>query len=309
MKKILLLTLFLTVLLSACTLDRSEDTDENYRSGSQGLYMQFMPNMPPSQIYDDEEFSTMIEIHNKGAHDLETGSNSQIYLSGFDKNIITGVNEGKRLMDLEGKSMYNNQGEFSSIEFDGAIRSLDARNIDKYDFNLVATACYSYKTIAEPTVCIDPDPYSTTAKNKACDSKINPSVGSQGAPVAVSSIEMEPLKGRTKFKIHVDNVGGGTVFKQGYSHLTSCSPYSPDGLEYKDINYVTVTAVEIANSDIRGTCRPLDNGELKLINGHGYFVCEVTGLAGPAYTTPLRIELEYGYRQEISRPVTIIATP
>ncbi|MGM5487383.1 MAG: hypothetical protein ACQESG_00375 [Nanobdellota archaeon] len=306
MKKILILSI---LFLIACSSEPSQNQDENYRTGTQGLTLEFMSNMPPMKIYDDEPFTAMLKVHNRGATDIETGSNSKVYLSGYDKNIITGVSEGNTIKDLEGKSMYNHQGEFTSLEFDGSIRSLDAQKRDKYEFNLMATACYLYKTIAEPTVCIDPDPYSTTSKNKACNAQLNPSVGSQGAPITVSAIEMEPMKGKTKFKIHVDNAGPGTVFKSGYSHLTDCSPYSPEGLEYKDVDYVTVNAVEIASTDIRGTCRPLDDGQLKLIDGHGYFVCDVTGLSGPAYTTPLRIELEYGYRTTTSRPVKIIATP
>ena len=281
----------------------------NYRTGSQGLTMSFMTNMPPSNIYDDEPFNVLMKVQNSGAEDIRTGSNSRLFLSGFDPNLITGIStSGEDIGDLDGKSMYIPQGEYTLIEFSGTVADLDSRNIDRYPFNLMATLCYNYKTIAEPNVCLDSDPFSTTIRTKACNANLNPSVSTQGAPIAVTSINVEPMRGRVKFDIHISNVGGGTVFRQGYSYLDRCNPYNIDRLEYNDVDVVTVTRVNIANTDIRGTCKPLRNGELRLINGKGFMSCELTGITGPAYTTPLLIELEYGYRQVISRNIAVVAT-
>ena len=310
MRKISALLLVLLMIAGCEYATDREDADEYYRSGTQGLQINFMPNMPLSEMYDDEPFNVIVEVYNRGATDIETGSNSRMFISGFDPTIIMGIeNDGEVIAPLEGKTMYNNRGEYTPIEFSGTVANLEVKNIDNYEFNLVATACYDYQTIAEPSVCIDPEPYATSDRNKACDANLDPSLGSQGAPVQISAVEVEALKGRTKFRIRVNNVGGGTVFKDGFSYLDRCSPYDGDGLEYTDVDYLKVSEVRVSNTDITSTCKPLKQGELRLVDGRGEFICELTNLQGPAYTTPLRITLDYGYRTTTIKPIKIISTP
>ncbi len=311
MRKIIVI-LAICMMLAGCGSysSRDENTDENYRTGTQGLAINFMNNMPPTKIYDDEPFQVVLEVRNRGATDIESGSNSKVYISGFDSNIIVGIpSSGTAIEDLDGKSIYNRHGEYTTVDFEGTISDLESKNIDNYNFRLLATACFNYKTIAEPAVCIDPDPYSSSDKEKACNGNTNPSVGSQGAPIQITSIDVESLKGRTKFKIHVSNAGGGTVFRHGYSYLDHCNPYDSTGLEYTDVDYVTLTKVMVSNTDIKGTCKPVKDSQIRLIDGRAEIVCEYSGLSGPAYTTPLIIELDYGYRISTSRNIEIIATP
>lgn len=310
MKPIYIL-LFLIFSLSACTgTNRDTELNQNFRTGTQGITLEYMTNAPQAKLYDDEPFLAMVKVWNRGASNIYVGSNSKVYLSGFDSSILVGISQsGTMMKDLEGKTMFNNEGEWDVLEFTGTLRDLGANKVDSYDFTLMATACYDYTTIAEPTVCIDPDPFSTTDTVKACNGDTDPSLGSQGAPVAISSVNVEPLRGRTKFKIYIDNVGGGTVFKNELLMQDRCSPYDGTGLEYTDVDVVKVIRVTVSNTDITGTCQSLDNGNLRLVDGHGYMICEITNLGGPAYTTPLMIQLDYGYRQQISTPVTIVATP
>lgn len=315
MKRIILL-LILTLFISGCngiagfgSSSSQNNANEYYRTGSQGLTFEVMSNMPPSKIYDDEVLDVMIKVNNKGATDIKSGSNSRLYLSGYDENIVVGMSRTEPVGNLEGKSMYNDVGEFNTYDFQGTIKELNAKGIDKYNFNLMVTGCYDYSTIAEPTVCIDPDPYSKTSRNKACNGFSNPSVGTQGAPIAITSIEVEPMKERTKFKIFVKNIGSGTVYKPGYTYLDKCDPYHSQGLEYSDIDVVRLSKLTVANLDIRGTCKPMKDDYIRLIDGQGYIVCELVNQAGPAFTTPMTIALEYGYRETITKPVEIISTP
>jgi hypothetical protein len=307
-----LLILLIILCITGCTFttsDRSSNLNEDYRTGTRGITMNFVYNVPPSTMYDSDPFAIILEVKNEGATNIDRGSNSYVYLSGFDSTIITGIGStGKPIEDLEGKSRYNPHGDMMHIDFDGNIRDLSSKNIDTYDVNLLATACYSYETIAQGLVCLDPEPYSKTSKEKVCTGSTNPSMGSQGGPIQVSSINVEPLPGRTKFTIQVTNLGGGTVFKNGYSYLTKCNPYSGDGLEYNEIDIVQITQVKVNNRDITGTCKPLRNSELRLINGVGKMVCEITDLSGPAITTPITVHINYGYRQSIMKSIQIIAT-
>jgi hypothetical protein len=286
---------------------KREELNEDYRVGVKGLVISFPSNYPPAQLYDDEPFNVIVEVHNQGAKNIKAGSNSKIYLSGFDDGIIHGIeNNGKIVGDLEGKSLYNLEGDKTSVEFKGTISSLSARGMSRYDFNLMATACFAYNTIYEGSVCIDSDPFSRTSRNKPC-TPVNPSAGSQGAPIAVSNIVLEAQPKKTRFKIYVENVGEGTVFRPGYEYLEKCSPANSQGLEYGDTDYVLVKSVKVSDLDITGTCKPLRNSLMKLDDGRGYIICEMP-TAGPAYTAPLRIDLEYGYRDSISKNIEIIST-
>jgi hypothetical protein len=310
MKKLIIFFTFLILILSGCSFGSNRnESNEHYRTGTQGLTFNFLPNMPPTKLYDDEPFAAIIEVNNRGATDIISGGNSRLYISGYDPNILIGItNAGVDLEDIDGKSMYDTQGGYNTYDFEGTFIDLSTRKIDEYDFNLLATLCYDYQTISETTVCLDPDPNSRATINKACNGHQNPSTGSQGAPVQVTSIEVEPLKGRTKFKIHVANVGGGTVFLDGFANLDRCSPYDSTGITYDIVDYVTVTEVRVANVDILDTCKPIKENELKLINGQSYFVCEMKSLTGPAYTTTMSIVIDYGYRQTMSQNIKVIAT-
>lgn len=284
--------------------------DENFRTGTKGLDLNFAQYSPPDKIFDDEQLRVRVEIYNKGAEDVK-GSNNRLYLSGFDTSIVTGIpSNGIAIPDLEGKKFYNPDGDYNTVDFVAFIRNLKSRNIDVYNPILMVTACYKYRTIADPKVCVDPDPFSTTVQNKVCDFRSQPSVGSQGAPVAIDSVEVEAMSSKTRFKIQVHNVGSGNALKDGADILDRCNPYDPTGLDYNDIDYVHVDEVILGDVSIVGTCKPLDNGYLRLkTSGAGFMICEVDGLVGPAYTTPLRIQVSYNYRTTISQTVKIIQTP
>lgn len=286
-----------------------ENANENYRSGSQGLVINFMPNMPPSRVYDNEKLTVAVEVRNRGATDIQSSS-SRLYLAGFDNSLISGVSTaGNNIGTLEGKSMYNSEGGYTNVIFDGYIGSIGSRNIDEYNPTLQVTACYRYETIADPMVCIDMDPFSPTNQEKICNANTVQNLGgSQGAPVAVSSVQTEPSKGKMRFKIYVSNVGGGLVFKDGYNYLNRCNPYNAQGLEFNDIDMVRVEEVKVAGTSILPSCKPLENGYLRL-KGAGYIICEYSGATGPAYTTPLTIKVSYGYRNSITKPIQIVKNP
>ncbi len=299
------------ILIGGCVITPSSGTnpDENYRTGSTGLSVSFLTNTPPSKLYDDEDFKAMLEIRNIGATDVI--ANGRLYLSGFDPSIITGIDSsGFLIQDLEGKSLYNPEGGYDVATFDGHIRDLESRQVDYYDVPILATACYAYETIAAPTLCLDPDPYSNTRETKACSAGSVENVGgSQGGPVAVTSVTVEPSPGKAKIKFDISNVGGGTVIRSGLEYLTRCNPYSTTKLEYEDVDYVKIEEVQIGDQTITGSCKPVDNEHIRLHNGKGFVWCEVTGLMGSAYKTPLTIKLSYNYRSTTERNIRIVQTP
>ena len=316
MKKVLVTVILILMLgVSGCggvgSIGGGKEPEIGYRQGSQGLVIDFMPNYPRPRMYDDEPFDVMVELKNKGAHTVGF-SGDKIYLSGFDTSIITGIStNGERVpSNFEGITEYNSEGGYDTLQFTAEIYPLRMKKIDKYPATILATACYSYKTTASDNICIDPNPFSTTTERKVC-TPTTASFGTQGAPIAVTSVEVDPTPRVTRFKIHISNVGGGTVFKYGGDYLSKCNPYHTRGLEFNEVDVVRIAGVTVAGKTITPSCKPVDNeGNVRLINGQATVFCELGNLGtGPAYTTPLTVEVDYGYRTTTAKQVEIVQTP
>ncbi len=316
MKKAVIMGIVLVVLIiSGCqgmTLPGGQkEPVTGYKTGTQGLVMNFMPNFPRARMYDGEDFNALLEIKNRGANEVGYGGD-RIYLSGFDTGIITNIPvSGEPIPQIEGINQFNTQGGYDTVEFKGNLYPLSGKNIDSYPATILATACYGYKTLGSENICIDPNPFSPTTAKKVC-TPTAVSFGSQGAPIAVTSVEVDPTPRVTRFKIHISNAGGGTVYKPGADYLAKCSPYHTTGLAFpSEVDMVRLSKVEVAGKVITPSCKPLDNeGHVRLISGQATVFCEIGGLGtGPTYTTPMTVELDYGYRSTISKSVVVLQTP
>ena len=294
----------LLLLVVACA-QNARNANQGFRTGSEGLYFALATNLPPTTMYDDQRLDVVLDLENRGATDIGAAGD-RIYLSGFDPSIITGISTiGQQIPPMRGKDLYGT-GDRAVVSFSGTPVSLWGLNIDKYTPRLQLTACYLYETIATANVCIDPDPNSITSRTKVCTPS-TVSTGSQGAPVAVNSVAVNPSPGTTRFEITVQNSGRGQTFRSGLQYLQKCSPYDPTGLAYNEVDYVQVVDVTIAGRSIKNSCRPLDQGHLRLISGSTKFFCQLDNIAGSAaYTSPLTVTLRYGYRDVTTRDITIV---
>lgn len=314
MRKIILIILILLLFFSfGCTQKTEENID--YRTGTQGIVMNFMTDMPPAKMYDNMPIDLVVEIKNKGAYPQPTSITGwaiiitpgtkgigAMYLSGFDDTLIMGMPKQMSIPNLEGKNPYNLEGGYDVVSFRGNIINFDSRNIDSYNANFLVTSCYNYETIASETVCVDPEPYSTKEKTKVCT--IPPSYslsGGQGAPVAVTKIEETVLSDKIQFKIYMKNLGDGKIIDK--NRLNIDCPYS---LDYTNLNKVYVSG-RVSGYSL--SCKP--NNPINLINEEGSVVCTVPkpAMSKSAYTTPLQVKLEYGYSSSIQKSVEILNTP
>ncbi len=302
--------ILILLFLPACAMQGQKKEQElygpEYRQGVQGLRMSFVQNLPPARLFDSEPFVAVVQVENMGAFTVG-GPGDKVYLSGFDPTIITGITEwGKDIPLLEGKSQFVPTGSVDTIDFRGSMAPLRSRNIDKYPLRLLATACYEYETTATANVCIDPNPYETGMTRKICTPAPVSLGGGQGAPIAVTLVEMDASPGRTRFKIHIQNAGAGDVFRYGGEYLNKCSPFTP-ALAFDEIDYVELVDVMVSGMSIKPTCKPLDNNHIRLSSGRGVAFCEFTPRGSDAYTTPMTVTLRYGYRNTIFKDVQIVS--
>jgi len=316
MRKIILTVSILLLLFSFGCSQKTGETNVDYRKGTEGIVMNFMEDMPPTQMYDNMPIELVVELRNKGAYpqpnpvtgwainviNPNTKGVGTLYLSGFENKLITGMPKQIHIPELEGKNPYNLEGGFNTVSFRGNIINFDSRDIDNYNANFLVTSCYNYETLASETVCIDPEPYSTKQKTRVCT--IPPSYslsGGQGAPVAVTKVEEIVLSNKIQFKIYIKNLGNGKVIDK--NRLNIDCPYS---LDYTNLDKVYVSG-KVSSYSL--SCRP--NNPIMLINGVGSVICTIPkpAMSKSAYTTPLQIKLEYGYTSSIQRGVEILNTP
>lgn len=275
---------------------------QDFRFGTEGLSMSFMPNLPPPRVFENQPLTIMVRVENRGTTSLRQGD-GQIYLSGFDNKIVTGIpGTGKPLPQLEGRSQFVPQGGFDVVTFDAAVASLEGLRVDKFTPTILATLCYKYETMASSQVCIDPNPFTPSKTPKVCTPGMA-GLGSQGAPIAVSGIGVEANPGRTRFAITFQNVGGGDVFLQ--KDLAKCNPNS-GGFSYTELDTVELVDVSVAGTSIKQSCRPVNNNLVRLVNGQATIYCElpVSGQQN-AFLSAMNVYLRYGYSQSSRTSIEI----
>lgn len=334
----MILSLILVLIISGCNRGGDEQpADIDAYTGSDGLVMEFVSDNPPSTIYysgDSADVNMIVELWNKGATDVSTdwgeGLYGYLYLTGYDPSIINfGLTGGpfQTIDNLEGKSDFNPNGGYDTIELYGAVTDFP-EGVNEYRPNFQLSACYEYETRATPIVCVDPDPYDQIAE-KACDPREAPNLASsQGAPVAVTSIRQESSREHIQFEINLQNVGPGRIIATG-----AVAQMCPTQLKYEHLNLVEYE-VSLRGDWSGGECKPSFSGYdsyistwnwnfgsyytnagvgryagvVRLPEGRGKLFCKFNNpanLASGAYRTPLVIKLHYGYTQSISKEIVI----
>ena len=313
------LFLFMLVITIGCVPKDDNSKNKDEITGTEGLTIEFIKNFPQDNYVvsenEREPISVILNVRNKGAFpkqdNLKLLADGKIYLSGFDDEIIEIDRSSKSLSTyfLPGVSSINLVGGFDTVEFeDGRII---AKNIlvDRYEPVILATICYPYQTIAGPSVCVDPFPFDEN-QDKVCRIS-SQTLTSQGAPVAVTRIDEEASSNKIRFKITIKNVGNGDVIKLGA--LGKCDPTVGQVLERGDFDRVELKKAMLGSVNLLHNCGPFAEGEnniIRLFEGEGYVICSLDksefGDAKSAYTTPLNIELSYGYRSTASKQIRIL---
>jgi hypothetical protein len=303
------------------SVEPEKGAPEEIYKGYTGLEMSFMKNLPPDKLYDTVPLDIILELKNTGVYDL-TGR-CELYLHGYDENIITGLLKTESCGELEPKTQYNPEGGRDTQQFYTTNIYLP-QEIDSLPQTFVVTACYRYQTIANPVVCIDPHLFEPFPIERACQVKDVTLSGGQGAPVSVDKVEVEMMKGKVLFRISISNRGAATtkttVFgsrkveqtgRRGtvLSTYTSVIDDCPFHLDYNDFNIVDYWVDMTGGSLLK--CSPEIDGDYKirLVDGKGTIYCYFNIYGESAYTTPLNIQLDYNYMESISKQVEIIKTP
>lgn len=311
---LVLALLVIVILLSSCRgtgLFSGKDPKQNTAiareriyTGTDGLVMRFLPNLPPAETYDTGSIQIIAEVRNRGTDKIENG---KFYLSGYDTGIIQNIDNFKELNNLEPKSEFLLDGGYDTVTFGSSGNIKIPKGADEYRPRFVLSACYDYKTVATPIVCIDPNKQNPAIKEQGACQMQSVSVGGTGAPVAVDRVSLDSTIDKAFVRIELSNAGKGQVLAN--NAVTQKCPYK---LGFEDLDEITYT---VTLSGIPPTkCSP-DLGKqgkpsIKLGDGRAIITCEfpVPRENRFAFSTPLQIELNYGYTESIYTDVRIINT-
>jgi len=207
---------------------------------------------------------------------------------------------------LEGRNSNNPSGGMTVVEFPATLLDLPP-SLEEFEQPIQVTSCFDYATHATAMVCVDPEPNSNVVK--ICRPTTVSLASGQGAPVAITSVEQRPAKGRTTFiiNVHHNRKNAGDMLYDYFS-LYKCDPAAGGIVKTTDKNVVYVGYVYLSNLDITMLCLPDQIIRLDA-SGNGQITCSVDfpqGMAlNGAYRAPLEIELWYGYSKTIVRNVLI----
>ena len=234
-ESILLFLIILSAIVAGCGASDSDTNIRNWRTGTQAAEMRFQQGSPPLSVYDGDRVDFVLEMWNRGAFPLA----GELYYTGFDPSIFIGIRPVIPFSITETKTQYNDEGGFTVIRANGRVHVPEG--VDTFNTRISAIACYSYETSASIQVCIDPEP----GKNDATDPCRPGSMGAgtQAAPVAVSSVDVESTPAKTIFRISVRNVGSGTILDE--AKIRRC--IDPD-VTFADANWVDLVQASVGNS-------------------------------------------------------------
>lgn len=215
MKKEIFVVIMLGILLvsAGCASLRQGTTvkETDYHTGTDGLVMNIIKNLPPDNVWRGNEFVIGLELRNKGAYDIKDGI---VRISGFDPRYITPAEDEQVIESLAGKGHGYPEGDYMVMNF-------HAKNIDipggaaEYPAAFTAKAEYDYRTEASAVVCINPNAFNIVKTKDVCEVKAVSFSSGQGAPVAITQIEesITPLDRdlRVEFIIYIANKGKGKV--------------------------------------------------------------------------------------------------
>ena len=319
-KLILIMVMVLLLVLTGCKGSSKTITDKDVRKGFDGLATEFVKNAPPDKVFEETLFPIAIKLNNKGASNIKNG----FLALGFETAYVDFANElsGPRHFEIEGKSIFDLNGDEKFITLNGETKKIGVQS-ETHPSTILATACYQYQSILGTSVCVDTDIFGTGLREKSCQVKELTFSQGQGGPVAITKIEtrmlplqdevietedgirQEPNKVRPHFIVHVENKGNGEVINLKKIEA-ACTKST---LDFDDFNRLTIKAFLSNEQELN--CNIGDktgDAEVRLREKKDVIRCtleEGINRVQDAYTTPLRIEMDYGYTFTISKDITI----
>jgi len=307
MRLAIILGICTLVLLAGCAFRTGTSIQEvNVHTGTKGITLTFLDQGATRATYADSATAVTYELANEGAHDVEGG----VLSIGVEDDFLQLEGDRVRQFTIDGKSLGFPEGDRQIQTVQLRTKSLPPQT-ETVTTTVAVNVCYPYLTEASLTPCVDTDVFGRVATKPCRASAI--SLGSQGAPVAVTRIEpsytqmSDPNLVRAEFIIHVRNAGGGQLFEVD-KIFEACTPQA---LGRDSWNVATIRAYL---GDQQLDCTPKKaglaglDGHLVLAKTEDFVRCGLPGGLHKSlgtFTGTMRVEVEYGYTFTTTRQLQI----
>lgn len=238
----------------------------------------------------------------------------------------SGPNDNEMIFFVDGRSQINPNGDELVASLKAKTSKLDPQS-ERRISTITANLCYPYKTILSTTVCIDPDIEGLRPGKKVCKVADQPFASGQGAPLAITKIESSMLPDtdnnviKPQFLIYIENRGRGNPVNLAGFRNACRNDFDINNPINNRWNVASLRAFTSSENGVEQlVCCPNVNSEcpdkesdlndpnkitgfIRLKDNKDFVRCTFkNGIPKgfDAYTSPLSIEVGYGYIQTIS---------
>ncbi len=307
-KFILLLILLSILFLSACDVSTSKGGGPEKVLGTRGLVLNFLDSSLMDTIYEGDLYYLQVKLFNEGGYDITDGV---LQVSIDDKAFDILNKESFESFDLRGDDgLFEGEQKISEIQLKS--KPVNLQGITAFDSTITVNACYEYKTHFQDTFCVDTDIKGTQAQKPCTEKSLSGSKG-QGAPVVVSKVIPRVTMGeqgaRVSFDIYIENHGDGTVLSSGSSSNVCLGQFRDSDFSLITLSDVQLSKYSLADGTITCGSHTSSPNEFDLDNVNKKFIrCSLVNevpYSEGTFSTPMIIDLSYGYLQTIKTSVLI----
>ncbi len=307
MKKsyVYILLIILAVFVSGCNGNTDDVPGKSFVGGDDGLEISFIDDEPPERVLDNnaEQFFITVSLKNKGEHTIESGK-AIVTLSGISKDQF-------QIDSLSKKNQNQMPGvvkeRTSSLE--GGLDDVTFTAKFKQDLNqdfipsITANICYAYGTRALSNICLRRDIVRREQEGE-CVVDEDKDIENSGAPIQIISLK-ERRAGSNEIKLifEVQNKGTGKSFARTAFNNGVCGE-DPTKEDFINVEVKPISKVSVRCDKFAGTA----SGVVRLNSeGKTTVSCDIStaGLQDNAFEEPLNINLDYIYKERISKQVTV----
>lgn len=317
--------------------DTSTTPFQEYRVGTEGISVEFSKEFPPSKVLQQNPMNLLLEVKNKGAYSVIP---NDIFL--LVRTSEQGIKIAPKL-DIKsqikeafgGKRAEKPQGDIIQAEYSVDNSFIPMRDQETITFD--AKLCYNYETILnENKFCIAPSGKAYSGGEICTLPQTYTYSGGQGAPIAITKVIEEAFSmtdGKFMLVIQIfisdsskeGKVTGGEYaynvreYETGGFDESKCSKavYSTNKkINLKEVKFSEYSYTSTTN-DKKISCTPekleLIKSQTQIqgqeLENRNRIICKVVMEEQPkAFTTPLSIELQYGYEARVTKDVIIQKT-
>lgn len=274
MKKIILIIIVVSLFLAGCQSGGTSSKEINYKTGVKEINLEFLGD---KTAYQERPLTFFMRLNNGLAYNAE---NVKVSVVGLDEKYVELSNREESLGQLEGQSVFNPEGGIKNIEFLGGVKRLP-RGTEKIDDDYFIYVDYFSKMDFNPTICISPVLYGIEDGGcKRSDGRSQKlSYSGQGAPLAVTEMEVISGDGQVMLILKLRNQGKGDVEEVIISQ---------SAIGGKDLK------CQFVNSKGETFSFTKDKKEAEMI-------CEAVIGRPSTYETPVYIEFLYKYRLRLKQ--------